>query len=110
VDPKIEPTEPANEQSEATKPAIVKPPKKFDLSAFKSSAFKKTIPKLVPALPVYRMADANDFVRLHHDEENYWSTELCFVNVPVKGKQGTVAPHHRRAGITLSTSGANHLT
>jgi hypothetical protein len=31
------------------------------------------------------MADANDYVRLHPDEENYWSDELCFVNVPIKG-------------------------
>ena len=24
---------------------------------------------------------------MHPDEENYWSAELCFVNVPVKGQQ-----------------------
>jgi hypothetical protein len=32
------------------------------------------------------MAEAKDFCRLHPDEEAYWSTELCFVNVPVKGQ------------------------
>ena len=31
------------------------------------------------------MAEARDFVRLHPDEDNFWSMELCFVNVPIKG-------------------------
>ena len=26
-------------------------------------------------------------MRLHPDEENYWSDELCFVNVPIKGQK-----------------------
>ena len=30
-------------------------------------------------------------MRLHPNEENYWSIELCFVNVPIKGaKRDTV--------------------
>src|SRR5262249_8589797 len=33
------------------------------------------------------IAEARDFVRLHHDEENWWSPELCFVNVPIKGQK-----------------------
>ena len=33
------------------------------------------------------MAAANDLVRLHPDEENYWSAELCFVDVPIKGQK-----------------------
>jgi hypothetical protein len=28
-----------------------------------------------------------DFFRLHPDEENYWSFELCFVNVPIQGQK-----------------------
>jgi hypothetical protein len=31
------------------------------------------------------MSQAKDFVRLHPDEENYWSPELCFCMVPIKG-------------------------
>ena len=27
-----------------------------------------------------------DFLRLHPDEEYYWSPELCFVKVPIKGQ------------------------
>jgi hypothetical protein len=34
-----------------------------------------------------KLADARDFVRLHPDEESYWSAEFCFVNVPVKGQK-----------------------
>ena len=33
------------------------------------------------------MSQAKDFVRLHPDEDNYWSPELCFVHVPVKGQK-----------------------
>jgi hypothetical protein len=73
------------------KSSIAKPPqkeKKFDLNLFKSSkASAATIQRLVPLLPVHSMAEANDFCRLHHDEEAYWSAELCFVNVPVKGQR-----------------------
>jgi hypothetical protein len=73
------------------KASIAKPPpkdKKFDLNLFKSSrSSAATIERLVPVLPVHSMADAKDFCRLHPDEEAYWSTELCFINVPVKGQR-----------------------
>jgi hypothetical protein len=39
------------------------------------------------ALPVMRIADAIDFARLHPDEENYWTGEQCFVDVPIKGEK-----------------------
>ena len=42
---------------------------------------------LLTALPHHNIAQANDWVRLHPDEENYWSAELCFVNVPIKGQK-----------------------
>jgi hypothetical protein len=42
---------------------------------------------LLTALPHLRIADANDWVRLHPDEVNYWSPEYCFVNVPIKGQK-----------------------
>jgi hypothetical protein len=42
---------------------------------------------LLTALPHLRIADANDWVRLHPDEANYWSPEYCFVNVPIKGQK-----------------------
>jgi len=37
------------------------------------------------ALGILKIGDANDFVRLHEDEDAYWSDELCFVSVPVIG-------------------------
>ena len=36
--------------------------------------------------PHCRMSEVKDFLRLHPDEEYYWSPELCFVKVPVKGQ------------------------
>jgi hypothetical protein len=40
---------------------------------------------LLTALPIMRPADANDFIRIHHSEDDYWSPELCFVSVPIHG-------------------------
>lgn len=42
---------------------------------------------LLKQLPHYKIAAADDFVRLHPDEENYWSWELCFVSVPILGQK-----------------------
>ena len=36
--------------------------------------------------PILRMSEVKDYLRLHHDEELYWSPELCFVRVPIKGQ------------------------
>jgi len=33
------------------------------------------------------MSEAKDWVRLHSDEENYWSPEFCFVSVRIKGQK-----------------------
>jgi hypothetical protein len=43
---------------------------------------------LLTALPCYKIGDANDWARLHPDEERYWSPDFCFVNVPIKGQKG----------------------
>jgi hypothetical protein len=71
---------------------IVKPEADF-LTKFMSKrpptiAGVETLPT---ALPVLRLGAVADFFRLHPSEENYWSPELCFVNVPIKGvKEGTI--------------------
>ncbi|HSR77929.1 MAG TPA: hypothetical protein VLN57_15205 [Xanthobacteraceae bacterium] len=44
---------------------------------------------LLTALPHHPIAHAKDFVRLHEDEEKFWSPELCFVNVPIKGQKSS---------------------
>ena len=66
----------------------VKKPDEFDLGAFKSTRDPNipNVATLPTALPHYSIADAGDFVRLHSDEAMYWSDELCFVNVPIKGQ------------------------
>ena len=63
-------------------------------SAFKLDQFKsKRSPNIAGVetvqgpLPHHTIAQANDFVRLHPDEETYWSAEYCFVNVPIKGQK-----------------------
>jgi hypothetical protein len=66
--------------------AIAKPGA-FDLNKFKSKRADAiaNVDTLQTGLPVNSVSQAKDFVRLHPDEENYWSPELCFVMIPIKG-------------------------
>jgi hypothetical protein len=61
----------------------------FDLDKFKSrrGAAMAGVATLQTALSVHKISEARDFVRLHADENTYWSSELCFVNVPIKGQK-----------------------
>jgi hypothetical protein len=79
---------PAAEEN-GTPLAIAKPSGGFDLSKFKSklAATVANVETLPSALPVHNMAAAKDLVRLHPNEEDYWSAELCFVEVPIKGQK-----------------------
>jgi hypothetical protein len=63
-------------------------PSGFSLDRFKSkrAAALANVETLLPGLPHHNIAGAKDFVRLHHSEENYWSSELCFVSVPIQGQ------------------------
>jgi hypothetical protein len=62
-------------------------PNAFSLDKFKSkrAAVVANVETLQGALPHYPMSQARDFVRLHPDEDAYWSPELCFVSVPIIG-------------------------
>src|SRR5262245_31151805 len=70
-------------------PLSIAKPDDFDLDKFKSkrAAAMANVETLLNALPHHTIAQAKDFVRLHPDEDNYWSSELCFVNVPIKGSK-----------------------
>ena len=64
-------------------------PSTFSLDKFRSkrAAAVANVDTLPGALPHHSIAQAKDFVRLHPDEDRYWSPELCFVNVPIKGQK-----------------------
>jgi hypothetical protein len=68
--------------------SIPKPDVPFSLERFrtKHDVAAAGVDTLVTALPHGRIAHAKDFVRLHPDKA-YWSPEMCFVNVPVKGQK-----------------------
>ena len=70
-------------------PPIEKPAETNLLDRFKSkrSPLIAGVETLQTALPHYRISDANDWCRFHPDKANYWSEELCFVNVPIKGQK-----------------------
>jgi hypothetical protein len=57
------------------------------LEKFKSkrAAAVANVETLLGPLPHHSIKEANDFVRLHPNEDEYWSDELCFVQVPIKG-------------------------
>jgi hypothetical protein len=77
-------------QSTSPEPLSISMPEAgFSLDRFKSkrASVLAGVRTLLPGLPHHRIADAKDYVRLHHDEENYWSGELCFVNVPIQGQK-----------------------
>jgi hypothetical protein len=65
----------------------VEKPKESVFERFKSkrAPSAESVGTLPSVLTILKIADAKDFVRLHHDEENYWSPETCFVNVPIEG-------------------------
>ena len=75
--------------AEPEEPVSIAKPSGFDLDKFKSKrgAAMAGVETLQTALPVHRISDAKDFVRLHPDVARYWSSEMCFVNVPIKGER-----------------------
>src|SRR5262249_45011785 len=77
-----------NKQAEPEPMSIAKPDD-FDLNKFKTkrAAVMANVETLPTALPHHSISQAKDFVRLHPDEDNCWSDELCFVNVPIKGSK-----------------------
>jgi hypothetical protein len=67
-------------------PAIPKPSgSTLDKFKSKKAAAIANVGTLQGALPHHPLAAAKDFIRLHSDEESYWSPELVFVNVPIQG-------------------------
>jgi len=74
------------------KPTTIPKPDEFDLTKFKSTrgAAMANVETLLSALPHHRISEARDFVRLHSNEQTYWSDELCFVHVPTKGAKKDV--------------------
>jgi len=69
--------------------APITKPDAFSLDKFKAkrTTAVANVETLQAGLPHYKFAAAKDFVRLHPDEDNFWSSELCFVNVPIKGQK-----------------------
>jgi hypothetical protein len=85
--PKLHAVE-TNSNPETQAISIAKP-SAFNLDKFKSkrAAAVASVETLQTGLPLHSIAQATDFVRLHPDEEAYWSPELCFVKVPIKGQK-----------------------
>ena len=77
-----------------TEAAVIKIKKPSFSEKFKSKNAPTVsgVETLLTALPVIKIGDVNDWGRLHPSEDNYWSCELCFVDVPIKGTNRNM-PH-----------------
>jgi hypothetical protein len=73
----------------STGTVTISKPNGFDLNKFRSKRADNipNVDVLLTGLPVMTISQAKDFVRLHPDEKAYWSHELCFVEVPIKGAE-----------------------
>ena len=72
--------------ADESEPLTIPRPSGSRLDKFKSkkAAIIANVGTLQGALPHHPISQAQDFVRLHPSED-YWSPELCFVNVPIQG-------------------------
>jgi hypothetical protein len=70
-------------------PISITKPSEGSLDKFRSrrSSSIQGVETLLTALPHHNIADAKDWVQLHPNEEEYWSPEYCFVNIPIKGQK-----------------------
>ena len=66
---------------------IAKPSNTLDKFKSKRAATSYGVDNLVDGMPHQKIGETRDFFRLHPDEEEFWSDELCFVMVPVKGSK-----------------------
>ena len=75
------------ERNRTEKTASRSPNPANSLEKFKSKRARPLggVETLLTALPILKIGDVQDFARLHPSEEDYWSPELCFVSVPIKG-------------------------
>jgi hypothetical protein len=73
-------------EAENVIPLKIVKPSRFDKLKNKKpgNAGLETAPEV---LGILKIGDTGDFVRLHPNEEEYWSDELCFVSVPIKGEK-----------------------
>ena len=69
-----------------TEPLSIRKPSSFEnLNRFKpKTPSADRVGTLPLELPVTRITAVADFVRLHPDDE-FWTDEMCFVSVPIKG-------------------------
>ena len=51
----------------------------------KTHQLSAALKHLLAALPILKIGDVNDWTRLHPSEDDYWTPEMCFVPVPIKG-------------------------
>ena len=83
-------------------------PSTFSLDKFKSKQAPTVagVETLQGALPHYKLSEAGDFVRLHPNEDTYWSPELCFVSVPILGvKRDTLHLIDEEIGLRFLSNG-----
>lgn len=82
------PKKPTKKKEEDVNNVPIKKPGAFSLNKFKSTRTETAgVDNVTTGMPHMKIGEVKDFFRTHPDEENYWSCELCFVMVPIKGQK-----------------------
>ena len=83
--------------SEDQNPLLInKPPSAEELMAkfkAKKPSNISSVKTLLSALPVLRIGEVGDWTRLHPSEDEFWSDELCFVDIPIAGDSKHTETH-----------------
>ena len=68
----------------ATELKIVKPSFSEKFKS-KNAPTLSGVETLLMPLPILKIGDVGDLTRSHPSEDDYWTAEMCFVSVPIKG-------------------------
>jgi len=77
----------SNKKSKASIIQIKKPASFSEKFKSKNAPTISGVETLLTALPILKIGDVGDYCRLHPSEDEYWTPELCFVSVPIKGNK-----------------------
>jgi hypothetical protein len=75
-------------------PPVEKPKASASMERYKSKrAPSAAVETATAVMKIMKISDAKDFVWVHPDEDNYWTCELCFVDVPIQGLEKRTVLH-----------------
>jgi hypothetical protein len=75
-----------NDQTLKAKPGLkIVKPSFIEKFKSKNAPTISGVETLLTPLPILKIGEVGDWARLHSNESDYWTPEMCFVSVPIKG-------------------------